>query len=241
MNSLALNMLVREISEEERQQTNAQRVARRKLRDLMNPLELPQPLFEKYFRLNKPAFEYLLEVVTTHTQPGRKQFAVTPIVKLSACLRFFAEGGYQTGVGKHHDVGLAQSSFSKALADVLRIFETYLCPRWEQFPVTAEEKSKIATAFYVKHKIPAVVGCVDGTHVKIIAPSENSHLYYNRKGYYSLNVILVCDHELKIRYVDASHPGASHDSLIWNVSELRSHFETEFSNHPRNFWLLGKV
>ncbi|XP_017466832.1 PREDICTED: uncharacterized protein LOC108359466 [Rhagoletis zephyria] len=45
MNSLALNMLVREISEEERQQTNAQRVARRKLRDLMNPLELPQPFF----------------------------------------------------------------------------------------------------------------------------------------------------------------------------------------------------
>ncbi|XP_054741540.1 putative nuclease HARBI1 [Anastrepha obliqua] len=187
-------MLVSELNEEEREQLNGPRVARRKLRDLMNPLEMPQSLFQKYFRLNKPAFEYLLKVVTTHTQPARKQFAVTPVVKLSACLRFFAEGGYQTGVGKDHDVGLAQSSFCKALADVLFIFEQYLCPRWIQFPVTAEEKSKIATAFYTKHKIPSVVGCVDGTHVKIIAPSENSHLYYNRKGYYSLNVMLVCDH-----------------------------------------------
>ncbi|XP_054729752.1 putative nuclease HARBI1 [Anastrepha obliqua] len=88
---------------------------------------------------------------------------------------------------------------------------------------------------YMQHKIPSVVGCVDGTHVKVIAPSENSH----RKSYYSLNVMLVCDHELKIRYVDASHPGASHDSLIWNVSELRSHFDTQFSNHQRTFWLLG--
>ncbi|XP_054745868.1 putative nuclease HARBI1 [Anastrepha obliqua] len=168
-----------------------------------------------------------------------KQIAVTPVVKLSACLRFFAEGGYHTGVGKDHDVGLAQSSFCKALADVLFIFEQYLCPRWIQFPETAEEKSKIAIAFYIKHKIPSVVGCVDGTHVEIIALSENSHLYYNRKGYYSLNVMLECDHELKIHYVDASHPGASHDSLIWNVGELRSHFETQFSNHQRIFWLLG--
>ncbi|XP_053949397.1 putative nuclease HARBI1 [Anastrepha ludens] len=200
---------------------------------------MPQSLFQKYFRLNKPAFEYLLKVVTTHTQPARKQFAISPVVKISACLRFFAEGGYQTSVGKEHDVGLAQSSFRKALADILFIFEQYLCPRWIQLPVTAEEKSKIATAFYIKHKIPPVVGCVDGTPVKIIAPSENSHLYYNRKGYYSLNVMLVCDHELKIRHVDASHPGASHDSLIWNVSELRSHFETQFSNHQRTFWLLS--
>ncbi|XP_054746643.1 putative nuclease HARBI1 [Anastrepha obliqua] len=147
---------------------------------------MPQSLFQKYFRLNKPSFECLLKVVTTYTRPGRR-----------------------------------------------------LPDGWIQFPVTAEEKSKIATAFYIKHKIPSVVGCVDGTNVKIIAPSENSHLYYNRKGYYSLNVMLVCDHELKIRYVDASHPGASHDSLIWNVSELRSHFETQFSNHQRTVWLLG--
>lgn len=147
--------------------------------------------FEKYYRLNKSAFSYLLKVLTNYTPRRKKQFAVAPIVKLSACLRFFAEGGYQTGVGKDHDVGLAQSSFSKVLTEVLDVFGTYLCPRWVQFPTTQEEKAKIALSFYGKHKIPGVVGCVDGTHVRIIAPSENKHLYYNRKGYFSLNVMLV--------------------------------------------------
>ncbi|XP_067642467.1 putative nuclease HARBI1 [Eurosta solidaginis] len=87
-----------------------------------------------------------------------------------------------------------------------------------------------------KHGIPSVIGCIDGTHVRIIAPAENKHLYYNRKGYYSLNVMLMCDDELKIRYVDAFHPGASHDSFIWNVSELRTHLEDQ---RGVNFWLLG--
>lgn len=114
-------------------------------------------------------------------------------MKLSGTLRFFAEGGYQTGIGKDCDVSLAQCTLSKVLTEVLDIFEQNLCSKWISFCKTAEEKRKIALALYVKHGIPSVIGCVDGTHVRIIAPSRNKHLYYNRKGNYSLNVMLVSD------------------------------------------------
>lgn len=141
--------------------------------------------------MNKPAFNYLLRVLTLHAEQAKKTFAVPPIVKLSGCLRFLAEGGYQTGIGKDCDVSLAQSTFSKVLAEVLEVFETNLCHVWIQMPRTMEEKRKIVRAFYIKHGIPGVVGCIDGTHVQIIAPAENKHLFYNRKGKYSLNVMLV--------------------------------------------------
>lgn len=146
--------------------------------------------FQKYYRVNKPAFKYLLDVLTSHIEPKQKSFGISPIVKLSGALRFFAEGGYQTGIGKDCDVSLAQCSMSKVLTEVVNIFEEYLCPSWITFCGT-EEKRKIALALYVKHGIPSVMGCVDATHVRIIAPSTNKHMYYNRKGYYSLNVMLV--------------------------------------------------
>ncbi|XP_037957662.1 putative nuclease HARBI1 [Teleopsis dalmanni] len=187
MHSIAFRILAEDLAQEHEQEILQQRINRRNFRDAANPLELPNFLFQKYYRVNKPAFIYLLEEL----QPAKKQFAVAPIVKLSACLRFFAEGAYQTGVGKDHDVALTQPTFSKVLSEVLNIFETHLCPKWIRVPKTSEEKRKIAAAFYVKHNIPGVIGCIDRTHVRIIAPKENKHIYYNRKGYYSLNVMLV--------------------------------------------------
>ncbi|XP_067648034.1 putative nuclease HARBI1 [Eurosta solidaginis] len=239
MNSIAFHMVVNEMIDEEGSQQHQQRTIRRRLRDSTNPLELPQSLFQKYYRVNKPAFRYLLEFLTLHTRHRKKQFAISPLVKLSAVLRFFAEGGYQTGIGKDVDVSLAQPTFSKVLDEVVETFESELCERWISVPMSSDERRRISRAFYVKHGIPSVIGCIDGTHVRIIAPAENKHLYYNRKGYYSLNVMLMCDDELKIRYVDASHPGASHDSFIWNVSELRTHLEDQYLQREANFWLLG--
>ena len=33
-----------------------------------------------------------------------------------------------------------------------------------------------------------MIGCLDGTQVKIMAPSVNEHEYVNRKGVHSINV-----------------------------------------------------
>jgi len=42
-----------------------------------------------------------------------------------------------------------------------------------------------------------VLGCIDGTHIKIMAPRENEAEYVNRKGVHSLNVQV----GVKITYV----------------------------------------
>ncbi|XP_036317523.1 putative nuclease HARBI1 [Rhagoletis pomonella] len=191
MHSIAFRMVVEETYAESELQETQQRCIRRRLRDSTNPLDLPQSLFQKYYRVNKPAFRYLLELLTSHTQQAKKQFAVSPVIKLSACLRFFVEGGYRTGIGKDFDVSLAQSVFSKVLEEVTDIFETLLCSRWINASMSSDERRRISRTLYEKHGIPSIVGCLDGTHIRIIAPSVNKHLYYNRNGYYNLNVMLV--------------------------------------------------
>jgi len=57
---------------------------------------------------------------------------------------------------------------------------------------------KTKQQFYSMAGFPNVIGCIDCTHVKVIAPSRNEYEYVNRKGYHSINVQLICDADLKI-------------------------------------------
>lgn len=103
----------------------------------------------------------------------------------------FAEGGYQRSVAKDFDTGLARTTFCKVFKEILNLLEKNLCHEWINLEMSEEEIKKSKLHFYQKHRIPGVIGCVDGTHVSIIRPPVNPHLYINRKGYYSINVMIV--------------------------------------------------
>lgn len=48
----------------------------------------------------------------------------------------------------------------------------------------------------------------------------------------------MCDYKMNIRYVDARYPGANHDSMIFNLSHLNIHLQT---NAQQNTWILGML
>ena len=56
-------------------------------------------------------------------------------------------------------------------------------------------KTIIKQAFFAKNGFPGVIGCIDCTHIRIQAPRINENDFVNRKGYHSLNVQAICDHE----------------------------------------------
>lgn len=84
-----------------------------------------------------------------------------------------------------------------------------LCPKFIKF--CPEQSANCIEAFMTKYKIPGgkymylaevkviynyffkflVIGCVDGTHVGLQKPSNNEHMFYNRKGFHSLNAMVV--------------------------------------------------
>ena len=77
---------------------------------------------------------------------------------------------------------------------------------------------------------------IDGTHIRIKSPSEDEHLYVNRKNYHSVNVQVLCDVSLKFLNVLAKWPGGNHDAFIWQNYNLRDMFENRII---ANGWLLG--
>jgi hypothetical protein len=66
------------------------------------------------------------------------------------------------------------------------------------------------------------VGVIDGLAIRIRCPrfAANPHSYFNRKGYYSMNLQAVCDANLVIRCYSLRTVGATHDSLAYNVMDL---------------------
>jgi hypothetical protein len=93
----------------------------------------------------------------------------------------------------------------------------------------------VKTTFFDKTGFPRVIGSIDGTHCRIRKPHINENVYVNRKGYHSINVMLVCDWDMIINNCVARFPGGSHDAFVLHSSALGQAFE----NHPPNDWMLG--
>lgn len=81
-------------------------------------------------------------------------------------------------------------------------------------------------------RFPRVIGCVDGTHIKIQAPGgEDAKIYGNRKGYFSMHVQVVSDAHLRNSDIVCRWLGSTHDVTIFNNSRICARFELgEFDN-----------
>ncbi|XP_053691006.1 putative nuclease HARBI1 [Sabethes cyaneus] len=230
-----------EEQEEEREEEENRKslaLARKKIRDRSNPLDQPEKSFIECYRVNKEIFLLLLKAVDS-TRNTVLTSSIPTNIMLAASLRFFAEGNYQKGVGNDRFIGMAQPTMSKALGEVLKIIERQIYPAVVRFPTDETEKDDIKLAFYERSGFPSVIGCVGGMHVRILPPGQDKQLYLNDRGFCSLNVMLVCDHTMMVRYVDANNAGSSHNSDVWKNSPLNEQLSTNVKKGEKKFWLLG--
>lgn len=150
--------------------------------------------FIELYRLNKSNFMDVFHQIEPRLKKARRYTRIEPIIRFSAAMRFFATGMYQRCTGEEYNTSMSQTMVHESITEMVIVLESSICPKWIKFPKTEAEKSSIKKRFFEKTKMPGVLGCVDGTHVKILAPAENEHLYVDRMGNHSINVQLVKKH-----------------------------------------------
>lgn len=62
--------------------------------------------------------------------------------------------------------------------------------------------------------VVGVIGAIDGSHIRIVAPKENHNSYINRKSYHSVLLQGVCDHRMLFIDVYAGEVGSIHDMTV---------------------------
>ncbi|XP_041451927.1 LOW QUALITY PROTEIN: putative nuclease HARBI1 [Drosophila obscura] len=63
---------------------------------------------------------------------------------------------------------------------MLPLLERKLGPRFIQLKKSEQKLSKRKQHFYKKYGIPGVIGCIDGTNIKIMRPGNAEQVYFNR-------------------------------------------------------------
>lgn len=105
--------------------------------------------------------------------------SISVVHKLAATLRFLAEGSYQRSVGKDVDIVVGRSTVWKIINETLIVLESKICSKWINVAMTEEEKQESKIFFQERF---GIIGCVNGTHVKIAKLHSDFNLYCNRKG-----------------------------------------------------------
>lgn len=96
-----------------------------------------------------------------------------------------------------------------------------IAPRFIQWP-NEVDAIDITEHFKKTCGFPNVIGAIDGTHIKIRAPSTDSASYINRKGFASLNLQVVCDSRGLFTHCYAGQVGSVYDARVFRNSPVAS-------------------
>lgn len=202
----------------------------------------------KRYRLDREGIMVVTDFVRdTITPPTARNKAITAEMKVLTTLRYLATGKMQQCNGD--DMGMTQQSASKVIAETLNaLMAPAFISRFIRFPRLQHDIQQNQEDFRQIANFPGVIGAIDGTHIRIIAPREYEAEYINRKNYHSINVQVVFSAKYRILDVVAQWPGSVHDSRIWNECGLKEGFETGIipggchligdSGYPCQPWLL---
>ena len=81
------------------------------------------------------------------------------------------------------DLGPSQPSISRAITQTIdALANVNVLKRFINFPVTRERADRNKQDFHDIANLPNIVGAIDGTHIRIVAPKEQEEVYVNRKG-----------------------------------------------------------
>ena len=113
---------------------------------------------------------------------------------------------FRTTAGMHF-LQISQGCVSKTIKAVAQVIAGFVATAIV-FP-TGEELEQVSLAFYEEYDFPGIIGVIDGTHVRIQRPVMNDtnqnhpDHFYNRKMFWSYNVLVVVDAQKRILYLNS--------------------------------------
>ena len=145
----------------------------------------------KRYRFGRDSLLFLVRLIEDEVRPiTKRNHSVSTEEQLVIALRFFASGSFLQVIGYTH--GYDKATVSRIVRRVSLVLANKH-QLWIKFPTTMEDKHAMRAGMYQIAGFPFVTGCIDCTHIRTQAPSQNEQNCVNRKVYHSVNVQVICD------------------------------------------------
>lgn len=118
--------------------------------------------------------------------------------------------------------GIALNTASNVVTEVCQAISSYLGPKYLHLPKDEEGMREKVAEFEAKFGMTQAFGCIDGTHIPIKCPSENSQDFFCYKQFFSLSVQAVCDYKGMFMDVECRWPGSVHDAKVFANSSINA-------------------
>jgi hypothetical protein len=127
------------------------------------------------------------------------------------------------------------SQFTEVLESVNRLAAHNIKPKDPSFAVVHPKIRDHRSWPHFKN----CIGAIDGTHISITVPLSKQAIHINRHGYYSQNVMVVCDFDMRFTFVVVGWPESAHDMHIWRDTLLNK-YKDKFPHPPAgtHTWFL---
>ena len=164
-----------------------------------NVLNLTDEQLRARYRFGRASINFILNLIKEDLKRKTKRnHALRPIDQLLIALRFHASGSFLQVIGE--TIWVDKYTVSRVVQNVSRLLAAKRQTQFIKWPTDLAEINESKNCFYRRRQFPGVIGCIDGTHIRIIAPSNDENDFVNRKGFHSINVQGVCNHKGTIIY-----------------------------------------
>lgn len=178
--------------------------------------------FQSHMRLTREQFNHFVDQLkrsglSDDQQPGG--FSQPPVVQKALVFLWYM--GNQNSFREISDkFNVSRGSAHNIVLEVLEV-TCSLAHMYITLPTDCD-KGVISAVFYRLCGIRAIIGAIDGCHIKIQRPAIRGGDYLNRKGFYSLLLQGTVDDQGRFLDIFTGVPGKVHDSRMLRM--LCSHF-----------------
>lgn len=180
---------------------------------------IPQEFFRQQLRVTRNTFNRILNMLGHRLvcQQSRFRDPLPPEKILALGLYRLGHGNSYVSIGPSFNVG--KSTVIEAVQDVVEaLYE--LRNEYIKFPETEAETLAATDTFEELSKLPNIVGAIDGSHVRIIAPKDSAVDYFSRYQQYDFIIQAVVNGKKLFLDFACGFPGSMHDARVLRRSAI---------------------